>query len=147
MYADLFGSHSPHPLPFCHFAPQLTTFFIDDEDGFALFAQYLVSEPVFTWRITCEAVHAEAFSFLPVYKELPLKKDIIINGIDNLQDLKLVDVQLPGDDPAGGITVSATATLVNPSPFGIQVGTLNMDLYYDDLYLGPVSASGVNLTR
>ncbi|UZJ55969.1 hypothetical protein CBS101457_005289 [Exobasidium rhododendri] len=125
---------------------QLTTFYIDDEDGFGLFAQYLVSQPVFTWRINCTEVHAEAFSFFPVYKYLPLQKDLVINGIDNLHDLKLVDVQLPGDDPAGGIQVSATATLINPSPFGIEIGTLGLDLYYNDLYLGPVSADGVNLT-
>lgn len=56
------------------------------------------------------------------------------------------DLQLPGDDPAGGITAVATATLVNPSPFGVAVGTLNLALYYKGLYLGPVSVQGLNLT-
>ena len=132
--------------PPCFPLPQLTTFNIDDQDGFALFARFLVSQPEFTWYINCTEVHAEAFSFFPVYKPLPLRKNIVIKGIDNLHDLKLVDVQLPGDDPAGGITVSATASLINPSPFGIQVGTLALALYFKDLYLGPVQAEGVNLT-
>lgn len=125
---------------------QLTTFYIDDEEGFGTFAKFLVSEKQFTWRVNCTQVHAEAFSFFPVYKYLVFQKDIVINGLNNLENLKLVDVQLPGNDPAGGIQVSATATLVNPSPFGIQVGTLVLALYYDDLYLGPVQAEGVNLT-
>lgn len=125
---------------------QLTTFYIDDEEGFGIFAGYLVSQPVFTWRINCTEVHAEAFSVFPVYKYLFLTKDIVIPGINNLENLKLVDVQLPGNDPAGGIQVSATATLSNPSPFGIQVGTLVLGLYYEGLYLGPVQAEGVNLT-
>lgn len=59
----------------------------------------------------------------------------------------MVNVQLPGDDPLGGIQVSATATMNNPSPFGMQVGTLALGLYYDGLFLGPVQAEGVNLTR
>lgn len=111
-----------------------------------MFAKYLVSEPVFTWRINCTQVHAVAFSFLPVYKYLPIQKDIVIKGMNNLEDLKLINVQLPGNDPAGGIQVSATATMNNPSPFGMQVGTLVLGLYYEGLYLGPVQAEGVNLT-
>lgn len=125
---------------------QITIFHIDDEEAFGIFAKYLISEPVFTWRINCTQVHAVAFSFLPVYKYLPIQKDIVIKGINNLEDLRLINVQLPGDDPAGGIQVSATATMVNPSPFGIAVGTLALGLYYDGLYLGPVQAEGVNLT-
>lgn len=126
---------------------QATTFYITDEEGFATFAEYLVSQPVFTWRINCSEVHAEAFSFFPVYKPLVLQKQIVIKGLNNLEDVKLIDVQLPGNDPAGGIQVSATATLVNPSPFGIEVGTLVLGLYYNGLYLGPVQAQEVNLKR
>lgn len=146
MHCSCVLTRSPCAAPPSLSPAQLTTLYIDDEDGFASFARFLVSEPEFTWNINCTEVHAEAFSFFPVYKPLVLRKHIVIKGIDNLNDIKLVDVQLPGDDPAGGITVAATASLTNPSPFGIQVGTLALALYYKDLYLGPVQAEGVNLT-
>jgi hypothetical protein len=122
-------------------------FHMDDEEAFGIFAKYLMTQPSFTWRINCTQVHAVALGFLPVYKYLPIQKDIVIKGINNLEDPILINVQLPGNDPEGGIQVSATALVTNPSPFGVQVGTLVLGLYYEDLYLGPVQAENVNLTR
>ena len=125
---------------------QLTTFHIDDEEAFTLFTKHLVMEPSFTWHVNCTEVHVKAFNFLPVYKLLVMQKDIGIKGLDNFPEIKLIDVQLPGTDPKGGIQISATATMSNPSPFGMQIGTLVMGLYLKDLFLGPVKATGVNLT-
>ena len=125
---------------------QATTFYIDDVDGFGIFAEWLVSQPSFTWQIRCDEVHAEGFSFFPVYKPLKFVKNTIINGLNNFEDVKILDLQLPGNDPAGGIQAIATASLFNPSPFGVQVGTLNLALYYKDLYLGPVQGTGINIT-
>jgi hypothetical protein len=125
---------------------ELTTFHIDDEAAFAQFAKQLVSSTNFTWKIRCSDVHVKAFDFLPVYRPLQLEKDIVISGLDNLPNITLLDVQLPGNDPAGGIQVQATALLQNPSPFGMEMGTLVMGLYYNDVYLGPMQATNVNLT-
>jgi hypothetical protein len=125
---------------------QLTQFNIMDEEGFGEFAEFLVTQPEFTWRTICPEVHAEGFSFFPVYKQLTFVKDVVFNGLDNFHDIKILDLQLPGDDPQGGITAIATSSLVNPSPFGVQVGTLNLGLYYKDLFIGPVSVDNLNLT-
>ncbi|UZJ54482.1 hypothetical protein CBS101457_003802 [Exobasidium rhododendri] len=126
---------------------ELTNFNIDDQAAFTLFAKKLVSTSNFTWHIQCSDVRVKAFNFLPVYKPLQLEKDIVISGLNNLPNITLIDVQLPGDDPNGGIQVSATAMIVNPSPFGMEIGTLCMGLYYDDVFLGPMKATGVNLTE
>ena len=125
---------------------QATTFIIRDEDGFAQFAKFLVSEPEFTWQLRCDNVHAEAFSFLPTYKNLKFKKDVIFEGIDGFKDVKILDFQLPGDDPRGGITTQVLTQLRNPSAFGIQLGTLNLGLYYKNMFLGQVTATDVNIT-
>lgn len=110
------------------------------------FAGWLVAKEEFTWRIKSNNLHVEAFSFLPTYKALSITKDIVIKGINNFNnDVRLLNLQLPGDDPQGGIQAIAMAKLTNPSPFGIQVGTLDLDLYYNGLYLGPVSAQGLNI--
>lgn len=147
-------------LPF-HFAPstcthahsscflaifQATNFEINDVEGFSEFAKFLISQPEFTWKLNCSSVHAEAFSFLPTYKNLVFNKHIIIKGFNNFEDVEILDFQLPGDDPAGGISVSVTTSLVNPSPFGVQLGTLNLGLYYQGLYLGPATTSNLNVS-
>ena len=53
-----------------------------------------------------------------------------------MTDVSISDFQLHGNDPAGGITLSVTTKLTNPSPFGVELGLLKVDLYYGDLYLG-----------
>ena len=92
-------------------------------------------------------MHAEAFGFLPTYKNYDFRKRVTFNGFDNFHDVKILDFQLPGDDPLGGITAQVLTSLTNPSPFGLQLGTLNLDLYYKGLYLGPAAADGaINVT-
>jgi hypothetical protein len=56
----------------------------------------------------------------------------------NMTDISISDFQLPGDDPAGGISLAVTTKLTNPSAFGVQIGYLTVGLYYNDLFLGLV---------
>ncbi len=125
---------------------QATNFEINDVEGFGEFAKFLISQPEFTWKLNCSSVHAEAFSFLPTYKNLVFNKHIIIKGFNNFEDVQILDFQLPGNDPAGGVSLSVTTSLVNPSPFGVQLGTLDLGLYYQGMYLGPASTTNLNVT-
>ena len=118
---------------------------IRDEEGFGEFAKYLVSEEEFTWQLRCGNVHVEAFSFFPTYKNLVFTKDVVFKGINGFSDVKVLDFQLPGDDPRGGITTQVLTQLRNPSPFGIQLGTLNLGLYYKNMFLGEVQANNVTI--
>lgn len=127
---------------------QATHFNIVDEEAFGEFAAFLIQTEEFTWKLKCPNVHVEAFSFLPTYKNLEFSKNVVIKGINNFgNDVKLLDFQLPGDDPAGGISTTAISALNNPSPFNLQIGTLNLDLFYKDLYIAAVTATGLNLTQ
>lgn len=56
-----------------------------------------------------------------------------------MTDVSISDFQLPGDDPAGGITLAVVTQFTNPSAFGVEIGSLVVDLFYGDLYLGFVS--------
>lgn len=69
---------------------QATTFYIDDVEGFGIFARWLVSEKEFTWQTRCSEVHAEGFSFFPVYKHLNFVKNVVINGINNFERVRIV---------------------------------------------------------
>ncbi|GAA5897781.1 hypothetical protein JCM8208_000260 [Rhodotorula glutinis] len=125
---------------------QQTTFYIDDQAGFAEFAQYLITQDAFTWRLKSESVQAKALGFIAANK-LDFVKDLTLPGMANFTNIGIFDFQLPGDDPAGGVSLSVGASLTNPSSFGIQIGVLTAGLYYGDLYLGPAQTSSpVNLT-
>ncbi|KAE8213110.1 hypothetical protein CF327_g3310 [Tilletia walkeri] len=125
---------------------QLTQFNISDEEAFGQFTEFLLTQEEFTWNLNCSNVHVAAFSFLPTFKNLQFRKHVVFKGMANFTDVKILDFQLPGDDPAGGITLAVKTALTNPSAFGVEVGNLNLDLYYKGMYLGPASATNVNLT-
>ncbi|KEI38214.1 uncharacterized protein L969DRAFT_517877 [Mixia osmundae IAM 14324] len=125
---------------------QETFFTITDAAGFGRFAEYLITQEAFTWRLRSGSVQAKAFSFLGT-RDLEFVKDLTLPGMANFTNVAIADFQLPGDDPAGGITLDVVTTLTNPSAFGVEVGTLMVDLFYQDLYLGPAQTSQfVNLT-
>lgn len=125
---------------------QATHFNITDEDAFGVFAAFLITQDSFTWQLRSLNVEARAFSFLAA-PGLTFKKDLTLNGMANFTDVTITDFQLPGDDPQGGISLIAGTSLVNPSPFGLEIGILAVDLYYQGLYLGPAqTTSAVNLT-
>ncbi|SHO78091.1 Uncharacterized protein MSYG_2433 [Malassezia sympodialis ATCC 42132] len=125
---------------------QLTKMNITNQQGFAEFTKFLVTQPSFTWRLKCDNVHIKALGFLPTFKNLGLSKDVVINGMDNFHDVKILDFKLPGADPAGGISYEAVTSLTNPSPFGVQLGTLATDLFFNGVFLGPGVSDNLNIT-
>lgn len=125
---------------------QVSRFNITDVPAFTEFTKYMLTQEEFTWRLQCDNVHIEAFSFLPTFENLPMTKDVVFKGMDNFKDVKIVDFQLPSADPQGGISFYGTTQITNPSPFGVQLGVLNVSLFYNNLLLGPGLTSNFNLT-
>ncbi|GAA5951249.1 hypothetical protein JCM3765_002422 [Sporobolomyces pararoseus] len=126
---------------------QLTQFSIDDEPAFARFTEYLITQEEFTWRLRSKNVKAVAFGFIGTASGLDFVKDLTLPAMANMTDISITDFQLPGDDPAGGISLSVQTKLTNPSAFGVEIGVLSVSLYYGDLLLGPAhTTGGVNLT-
>ncbi|GAA5937070.1 uncharacterized protein JCM15063_000146 [Sporobolomyces koalae] len=126
---------------------QQTEFNIDDEPAFARFTEYLITQEAFTWRLRSKNVKAVAFGFIGTASGLDFVKDLTLPAMANMTDISITDFQLPGDDPAGGISLSVQTKLTNPSAFGVEIGVLTVSLYYGDLLLGPAhSTTGVNLT-
>jgi hypothetical protein len=62
-------------------------------------------------------------------------------------DVKIKSFQLPSDNPNGGIDIELGTVLVSPSPVGVQMGTIEMDMAYQGLGLGRVRAENVTLKQ
>ncbi|WFD30560.1 hypothetical protein MSPP1_001581 [Malassezia sp. CBS 17886] len=125
---------------------QATQFNISDPAIFGEFTKYLINNEEFTWRLKCNNVHVEAISFIPTFKNLQLTKDVVFKGINNFPRVEILDFQLPSADPQGGLTFFATTLLDNPSPFGFQLGRLEVSLYSGGMLLGPGFSNNVNVT-
>ena len=121
---------------------QTVAFNITDEAAFSQFTQAMIMQPNFTWHLSSEKLDVQALKF-PTAHGLHFNKDVTLKGMDNFAgNVKLVDFQLPADDPGGGIEFIATTGLDNPSAFNVDLGTVSFDLSYKGLYLG--TGSGPN---
>ncbi|CAO3693098.1 unnamed protein product [Umbelopsis ramanniana] len=118
-----------------------SNFAIANEDDFANFATYMMQTDTFKWTLKGGA-HVSA---LGRTSSVTLDKDIYIDGMNSFPNVTITSFNLPNDDPAGGIHMSLGTVLNNPSPIGVQLGTIVLDVGYQGLYLGPVSATNVTL--
>ncbi|KAG2183772.1 hypothetical protein INT43_006783 [Umbelopsis isabellina] len=118
-----------------------TPFNIANEDDFANFAVYMMKTDSFVWTLKGGA-HVTA---LGRTTSVTLDKDITMSGMNGFPNVTITSFNLPNDDPAGGIHMSLGTVLNNPSPVGVQLGTISLDVGYNGVYLGPVSASNVTL--
>jgi hypothetical protein len=76
-----------------------------------------------------------------------LNKDIVLEGMNGFPQVKINSFQLPGDDPNGGILIELGTVLTSPSPIGVQLGLIQMDIAYDGVSLGTVSSDNVTLQK
>ncbi|KAL1743139.1 hypothetical protein HDZ31DRAFT_83635 [Schizophyllum fasciatum] len=114
---------------------QTTTFKISDEDRFGEFTQYMITSPEFTWRLYSNKLRAQALKF-PVANGITFDKHLTLNGMKSFDgNVKLEDLKLPSDND-NGINFEATTQLNNPSPFHLNLGTVEFSLSYDGLDLG-----------
>ncbi|KAG5646292.1 hypothetical protein DXG03_003889 [Asterophora parasitica] len=130
-----------------------TTFTITDEAAFGRFSGHLITAQNFTWRLKSSNLRVQALKF-PVAKGLSFDKKLTLNGFNSFDgNVVLKDLQLPSDNPAGGINFKAVTTLVNKrhvfsfrnrrakadgpgSPFSLNLGTVIFALSYLNVPLG-----------
>ncbi|KAG7446409.1 uncharacterized protein BT62DRAFT_931852 [Guyanagaster necrorhizus] len=113
-----------------------TVFNISDEDAFGSFAQHMITGTNFTWKLSSDDLKVQAAKF-PLSHGIKFNKYITLNGFNSFDgNTKLTDLQLPSDNPNGGINFVTITTLFNPSPFSLNLGTVVFDLFYKDIALG-----------
>ncbi|KAK7690332.1 hypothetical protein QCA50_006989 [Cerrena zonata] len=124
---------------------QTTQFNITDEDAFGVFAGHMITAQNFTWRLQSDSLRVQAAKF-PTSKGLKFNKLVTLNGFDSFQgNVLLKDLQLPSDNPSGGINFVAATQLTNPSPFTLDLGTVVFDLSYRNVRLGSGSSPNTKI--
>lgn len=143
-YMDLEPLHAKHKRAELN---QQSRFFVTDQDAFGDFTAAMITRPNFTWLLESNNVAVRALKF-PTSNGIKFRKVTTLPGINNFNgNVKLVDFQLPGDDPAGGISFLATTEMNNPSPFDVALGTAIFDLMYKGVALGRGTSTDTQLVR
>ncbi|KAH7888371.1 hypothetical protein F5I97DRAFT_2002257 [Phlebopus sp. FC_14] len=119
-----------------------TVFNIVDQEAFGRFTSAMITSQNFTWQLESSSLSVQAEKF-PTAHGISFNKMVTINGTNNFAgNVVLQDLQLPSDNPAGGINFVAVTQLMNPSPFALDLGTVVFNLAYQNVYLG--SGTGTN---
>ncbi|PVF99379.1 hypothetical protein CPB86DRAFT_293734 [Serendipita vermifera] len=115
-------------------------FAVADVGVLTAFTKVMLQEASFEWEIRGQNLTVTAMG-VPV-SGISLTKKVTLKGMSGLQGAVTINsFDLPGDDPAGGITLTLATSIVNPSQVGISLNSLAFSSYYSTgTYLGPVAS-------
>ncbi|KAF9183272.1 hypothetical protein BGZ50_004315 [Haplosporangium sp. Z 11] len=122
---------------------EATRFTIVNSTAFGQFAKVMLSAEGFTWTLSSVAT---VKTLGQTVKDLVINKKLDMQGLNNFSNVKILAFNLPSDAPDGnGALVSIQASIPNPSPIGMILGTITLDMFYETAYLGRVVAKNVTL--
>ncbi|KAF8947987.1 hypothetical protein BGZ47_006984 [Haplosporangium gracile] len=115
-------------------------FVILDKAAFSDFAKELS----FVWRLK-SVVTVKVFGLIP-FAGVDLVKDVTLLGMNGFGKIAIKKFDLPRDAPNNqGAMVKLVTLMNNPSPIGMTLGSIVLDLFYEGTYLGQVTAQNATL--
>ncbi|KAF8926111.1 hypothetical protein BGZ58_000180 [Dissophora ornata] len=119
------------------------TFSINDEAAFGSFSADMLSNQKFTWVLKSKVT---IVALGRTVSNLDLDKTLELSGMGGFIDIKILKFDLPSDAaPGQGINLVIDTEMNNPSPIGITLGTIVLDIGYNGTPLGQVRATGASL--
>ncbi|KAG0343775.1 hypothetical protein BG004_005003 [Podila humilis] len=120
-----------------------TTFTIVDKEAFRTFAKSMLSIEDFTWTLT-STVQVKAIG--RTIKDIKLEKNLKMLGMNGFSQVAIESFTMPSDAPNNtGAYVRLVTSMNNPSPIGMTLGTMVLDMFYAGTYLGQVTAKNAVL--
>ncbi|KAF9285775.1 hypothetical protein BGZ68_003559 [Mortierella alpina] len=120
-----------------------TMFMISDKDAFSDFAKKMMSVESFIWTMTSK-VNVRAVG--RTIRNINMSKEIKMLGMNGFTNITINSFDLPGDAPNNtGAYVRLVTSMNNPSPIGLDLGTIAFDLFFNDTYLGQVESKNAVL--
>ncbi|KAF9548894.1 hypothetical protein EC957_005246 [Mortierella hygrophila] len=118
-------------------------FNIKDEGAFGSFSADMMNKESFVWtlksKVTIKALGRTV-------SDLNLNKDLVLNGMGGFPGVQILKFDLPSDAADGqGINLVIDTAMNNPSPIGITLGTIVLDIGFNGTALGQVRATGASL--
>ncbi|KAG0264521.1 hypothetical protein DFQ27_001190 [Actinomortierella ambigua] len=120
------------------------SFTVTDEAAFSSFSKDMLGQKSFVWNLRGKV---EIRAMGRTVSDLDLSKDIEMLGMNGFPEVNILKFDLPGDAPNGqGINLVIDTSMNNPSPIGVDLGTIVLDISYNGTRLGQVRANNAALT-
>ncbi|KAI1301122.1 hypothetical protein EDD11_005812 [Mortierella claussenii] len=118
-------------------------FNINDEAAFGSFSADMLNQATFRWVLKSKVT---IVALGRTVNNLELDKALDLSGMGGFPDVKILKFDLPSDAaPGQGINLVIDTAMNNPSPIGITLGTIVLDIAYNGTQLGQVKATGASL--
>jgi hypothetical protein len=124
-----------------HLLASASPFQIMDLTQFGQFTKTLLQTKTFEWTVVGNVT---VLALNRTLTGLSLNKTVTLNGMNGFYNVQIQAFSLSGDLTApaeGGTTIQITALMQNPSPLGVQLGTVNFQIAYQNVVLGPISTT------
>ncbi|KAF9544267.1 hypothetical protein EC957_012230 [Mortierella hygrophila] len=119
------------------------TFSIADEAAFGSFSADMMSNEKFIWKLKSTVT---IVALGRTVSNLKLDKDLEVLGMGGFPDVRILKFDLPSDAaPGQGINLVIDTAMNNPSPIGVTLGTIVLDIGFNGTALGQVRATGASL--
>jgi hypothetical protein len=132
-------SSPPDGVPNLRSQGQLT---ILDEPAFTEFADYILNNAQFQWRLYSNRVLVRALGIR--YQNVILDKTITLDAFNGLPGIVITKFEAPSDGP-GFININIEAPIYSPASLGVELGTANFDAYFMGTLVGPIAARNLFL--
>ncbi|KAI9255982.1 hypothetical protein BY458DRAFT_558480 [Sporodiniella umbellata] len=122
----------------------ITPFIIKDTNAFSAFTKDMLAVKEFAWTL----VGKLDITALSRTATVDLNKKVYLNGMNGFPNVRISSFQLPGNGPNDeGIQVELGTVLTSPSPIGVQLGTIQLQIGYQGADLGMVTAQDITLQK
>ncbi|KAG2236998.1 hypothetical protein INT48_001765 [Thamnidium elegans] len=106
----------------------VTDFLIDDTDALMEFCKDAVVAETVLWRVVGPL--SVSLGWLPWKSNVVLDKTVAIEGMNGLQKTDMKSMLFPGTHPLGGVSLSATVGIFNPSNvLSLTLGDMDFGIY------------------
>ncbi|KAG0247253.1 hypothetical protein BG011_001811, partial [Mortierella polycephala] len=118
-------------------------FSINDESAFGSFSADMMNNEKFTWTLKSKVT---IVALGRTVSNLNLNKDLEVLGMNGFPNVRILKFDLPSDAaPGQGINLVIDTAMNNPSPIGVTLGTIVLDIAYNGTNLGQVRANDASL--
>ncbi|CAO3649856.1 unnamed protein product [Mucor hiemalis] len=116
-------------------------FTINNAADMSTFAAYMINNKEFVWDIYSKDVSVNALGY--TFSKISMEKFVTLAGASGFKNaVTISEFNLPGDDPAKGITLTAKTTINNPSQVGFNFAGAGFETFFKGTDLGPLAVDG-----
>lgn len=114
---------------------------IPDVGFFTTFLQDAIRNPSFIWNIRGENIRVSALGI--VVPNVTINKNVQLTGLNGLQGQVIINsFDVPSNDPAGGLHLTAISTINNPAQVGVALTAFGTMIMANQSTIGPAGSDG-----